>query len=81
MPFDIGGGQRFGDGRADLQDSLDTQTSLRNQLVQGLALDQLHGQEVQSSGFLDGVDGDDTRVVERGEGLRLALEALEALRA
>ena len=49
--------------------------------VERLALDELHGQEVDAVGFLDGVDGDDAGVVEGGERLRLAPEALEPLRA
>src|SRR5439155_22312601 len=46
---------------------------------QGSAVDVLHRQEVRLSSVLDRIDGDDVRVIERGHGLRLALEALAAI--
>jgi hypothetical protein len=48
--------------------------------VEWLALDQLHGQEVDAVGFLHRVDGDDVRVVELGEGLRFTAKARQPLR-
>jgi hypothetical protein len=47
--------------------------------VEGLSVDELHGEEVDAARFLDRVDGDDAGMVERGEGLRLALEAREPI--
>ena len=54
--------------------------ALGDHAVEGLALDELHGEEVDAVRLLDRVDGDDAGVVEGGEGLGLALEALEPLR-
>jgi len=50
-------------------------------MVEGLTLDELHGQEVDAVRLLDGVDGDDPGVVEGGQRLRLPPEALDPLRA
>ena len=77
----VGGGESLGERRRDLEDPLDRHPALGDELVERLPLDELHGQEVDAVGLLDGVDGDDPGVVEGGEGLRLALEALEPLRA
>ena len=77
----VGGRQRFGQCRADRHEAVDRHPALGDELVERLALDELHRQEVDAVGLLDGVDGDDARVIERGEGLGLALEALEPLRA
>ena len=44
-----------------------------------LALDQLHDEGARAAGLLEPVDLRDVRVVERGERLRLALEARQAL--
>ena len=49
-------------------------------LVQRLPFHQLHRQEVHAIGFLDGMNGDDVRMVERGDGASLALEAFDAVR-
>jgi hypothetical protein len=45
-----------------------------------LTFDVLHGQEATSLGLLDRVQGDDARVVQRGDRARLALEPLDLLR-
>ena len=52
----------------------------RNQAIERLALHQLHREEAHAAGLLDRVDGDDVRVIERGDGLGLALEALRGAR-
>jgi hypothetical protein len=44
------------------------------------ALDQLHREEVNPVGFLYRVERDDVRVIERGDGASLALEACQAAR-
>lgn len=46
-------------------------------VAQGLAFEQLHGQQRLAIGVIDLVDGADVRVVQRRGGARLALEALE----
>ena len=47
---------------------------------QRVSLDQLHRQERAVARFFHRVDGDDVRMVERGQGARLAAETLEPLR-
>ena len=61
--------------------AVDRHPAFGDEPVERLALDELHGQEVDAVGLFDGVDRDDAGVVERGEGLGFALEALEPLRA
>ena len=52
-------------------------------MIEGLPFDQLHGQKVDAlligacRGFFNREDGDDVRVVDRGERFRLASEAVE----
>jgi hypothetical protein len=77
----VGRGQSVREGRSDRHQALDRHPALGDELVERLPLDELHGQEVDALGLLDGVHGDDAGVVEGGERLRLALEALEPLRA
>jgi hypothetical protein len=48
---------------------------LADHLLQGTALDELHGDEVASVGPPDFVDGDDVRMVQRGGRLRFLDEA------
>ena len=43
------------------------------------ALDQLHHQRAAAAGFLEAVDAGDVRMTERGEHLRLAVEARHAV--
>ncbi len=76
----VRGGKRLGHGPADRGNPLRRQPPFRDRPVQRLPLDQLHGQEVDAVGFVDGMDRDDVRVVEGGDGAGLALETGEALR-
>ncbi len=78
MPFSWAAAQGLGERRGDLED-LGDGSPPSGHSVEGLALDELHGEEVDPVRLLDRVDGDDPGVVERGEGLRLALEAGEPL--
>ena len=50
------------------------------QVLQVLALEQLHGHEEPPGVFAELVEGDDVRVVEPGGGLSLPQEALAAVR-
>ncbi|GEM_PF-7038164 len=52
-------------------------TSLRDQLREGLALHKFHRDEVDLVGLLDGEDGHDVGVAERGDGFRLALKSVQ----
>ena len=45
-------------------------------LLERLAVDELEREKRHAVGFLDRMDGDDVRMIERGGGARLALEAL-----
>ena len=51
----------------------------RNALREILALDEFHHQGVHPSGFLESVDRRDVRVIQRGEGLRLAFKSGQPL--
>ena len=55
----MGGGQRFGDRGDEVQDSIDGETTVRNQPTERLALDELHREEVDAVGFLKRMDRDD----------------------
>ena len=52
----MGGGQRLGDRAGDFQDAIDGETAFRNELIERLALDQFHREEVDAIGFLNRVD-------------------------
>ncbi len=52
----------------------------RDELVQRLPVHDLHREEVHACGLLDGVNRDNVRVVQGGEGLRFAAEALKPIR-
>jgi hypothetical protein len=73
----VGRGKRVGKGRGEGDDALDRQAALGDEAVERLPLHDLHCQEVNTLGLFDREHGDDVRVVERGERLRLALEARE----
>ncbi len=51
----------------------------RDERVEGLPLDQLHGQERDAVRLLDRMDGDDVGMIDRRDGARLALESLQAI--
>jgi hypothetical protein len=70
------GRHRIGDFRADTQQPFQRQPAGQNQLAQRPAVHQLHRQEQAPVVFFDRMDGDNVRVVERGDRLRFALEAL-----
>ena len=79
MPFSCAAASASASARGDVEDPLDGQAALGNDAVERLALDELHRQEVDAVGFLDREDRDDARMIEGGEGFRLAPEALEAI--
>ena len=58
---------------------VERQRAAREPLGEVLALDQLHDEGADAARLLEAVDRGDVRVLERGEHLRLALEAREAL--
>jgi hypothetical protein len=54
--------------------------ALRDAVGEGRALDQLHHERVRAAGLLEAVDRGDVGMIQRRQGLRLALEAGEAVR-
>ena len=50
-----------------------------NELGQRLPVDELHCQKVNAVDLVDGVDGDDVRMIQRRYGARLALESRQAI--
>ena len=72
--------QGIGDRNRQLEETLQLETCLRDQGIEGLAVHQLHRQEVMAVGLLHRMEGDDVGVVERRDSPSLPLEPLEALR-
>ncbi len=75
----VRGRQRIGDGRGNREHVGGRHPALGDRGIERLSLDQLHGQEVDAGRLFDREDGDDVRVVDGGEGLGLAPEAVEAV--
>jgi hypothetical protein len=73
-------GERLGECRTNIDDSIDRQPAFRNEPIEWLSLDELHGEEVDAVGLLDGKYCNDVRVIERGHGSSFTLEAHETLR-
>ena len=76
----MGRAHRVGEGDREREEALHREAARGDRLAERLALDELHGQEAQPVGFLDRVQRHDAGVAERGDRLRLALEALDLLR-
>ncbi len=73
----VGRLEGVGDLGPELQQRLEVEGPGSDPLRQGLALEQLHGDEVLTLVGVDGVDGADVGVVEGGGGPGLPLKALE----
>jgi hypothetical protein len=69
--------QRVGERHGDLQEALDWQAGGRDECIQRLPLDELHRQKSDALSLLRRIDRHDVRVVEGGDGARLACEPLE----
>ena len=78
--FRMRGGKRLRNRPGDLENPIGREASFRNRAVERLPLDELHREEVDTVGFVHGMDSDDVRVVERGDGTCLALKARERVR-
>ncbi len=76
----VRGLERFGNPRGDAQRLLDRQRPLLEHLRQVAPVDQLHRQEAHPVDLVQPVDRRDVRMVQRGQQLRLALEAGQAHR-
>ena len=73
----VGGVERDGDARADVDRQLGAQPRLHvEQLAQALAVDELHHDGLAALVLEDVVDGDDVRVGQAGDGDGLAAEPL-----
>ena len=77
----VRGVERVGKSRGDPEELLGWQGALGDEDIERLALDELHGQEVDAARLLDRVDADDAGMIQGGECFRLALEPLEPLGA
>ena len=75
----VGRFERVGDLNGQRQQLLHFHRLPGHLLRQGLALQQLHDDEVAALVLLDRVDGADVGMIEGGSGARLALEALKQL--
>ena len=78
-PLVVRGLECLGDLRGDLERLDDREASCDDPIGQRRAIDQLHDQRTRAIEFLEAVDLPDVRVIERGEQLRLATEAREAI--
>ena len=62
------GSDRIGERHGELDETRGRHAIGWNHRAQRLAIDELHRQEMGAGALLDGVDGDDARVAERGTG-------------
>jgi hypothetical protein len=69
--------QGIGERQRNLQEVRHRHPARQDQVVQRAPIHQLHCQEAHAVGFLGGVDGDDVRVIEGGDGAGFAIEAFE----
>ena len=76
-PFFVRRREGIGHGDADVEHLRQGEPPGGKRPVEALPVHQLHGQEVGAGLLLDGVEGDDVRMAQGGDGLRLALEALQ----
>ena len=72
--------ERLGNLPRDRQRFVDGQRAARDPVGERVALDQLQDERVDVAAVLEPVDRRDVRMVERGQHLRLAPEAREAIR-
>ena len=72
-------GERVRERDREVEHPRDRQAAGRHQVVERLAIDQLHGQEADALCLLDRMQDDDVRVAECGHALGLALEPREPI--
>ena len=75
----VGRAERVGERHGEVEQRADRQAGLGDHRVERAAADELHHQQPPAVGVLDAVQADDVRVVERGEGARLALQPRQRL--
>ena len=71
--------ERVGDLPGDPDRFIDRQRTARQPIRQRLSVHELEDEALRRAGGLEAVDGRDLRVIQRGEDLRLTLEAREAV--
>jgi hypothetical protein len=76
----VGGFEAAGHLACDPQDLVVGERAFVHSVLEGLALHQLHGQELDSLFVFEAVDRCDVRVLQAGQQSRLALEARDAFR-
>ncbi len=76
-PAFVGGPHRVGQRNGNLEQLRQRQAAGRDEVAERPALDEFHREEVNPVRLLDAVERDDVRVVEGGDGLGLAPEAME----
>ena len=76
----VGGVESVGDFDADVQENLNIKRAAHHQVLEGLAVEKLHGDESFAGFVPDVVDRADTGVIEGGGGLCFALKAGQDLR-
>jgi hypothetical protein len=77
-PF-VGSHQRVGKRNGHVEQLKNRQSARRNEGVEILALDQLHGDEARALNFFYGVQRDNIRVIESRDRRGFALETGEAI--
>jgi hypothetical protein len=73
----VGGVEAIGDLDAEVEHLADFQRPALDHLIERLALEQLHGDELRTVVLVDLVDRADVRMVQRRGGPRLAQEAIQ----
>ena len=71
--------KRVGQGNRDVEEPRQREPVPRYPLVERAPLDELHSHERNTTVFLDGEDGHDVRVVERGDGASFPAEARQPI--
>ncbi len=72
--------QRVGNLDAEIEQLIELQRTALDAVLEGLALQQLHGDKVLAIGDVNFMDGADVWIIQRRGGPRLALEAFDSLR-
>jgi hypothetical protein len=76
-PLRVRGHQRVGEGDPVFQQRLERQAARRNQVGERRSVDELHREKHLAVDVIDRVNGDDVRVIERGDRPGFTLEAVE----
>src|SRR5262249_49608396 len=70
----MGGSDSAWQRYCEFEELLQGQATFGDQAIEGLAIDQFHGDEVKAGRLLDRMNGDDVWVIETGRRTRLLLE-------